>query len=111
MPSAFAAGAFAFYWTGVTHFCFGFVNQDLLRPSSRDKGKYLSLGTDIMIFLRLIPKELGRIVLGTLAEIGGREIGFDPAFFQTHDIEHSAVLGIANGKLGINHPLGTYPIH
>src|SRR6266496_5435900 len=106
MPPTFAARALALYWTGIAHTSFGAVENYLLRLSSRCQRKYLSLGTDIMIFLRIILKELGRVILGTLAEIRGREIGFDPPFFQTNNIGYGAILGIANSKLWLYSPSG-----
>src|SRR5258706_10981119 len=111
MPPTFTASAFAFYLTGIAHTRFGTVENYLLRFSSRGQWENLPLGADIIIFFRGILKEFCWIILGALAEIRGRKIGFDPAFFQTHNIGHGAVLGISNSKLWLYPPPGTDPIH
>ena len=69
MPSAFTTGALPLHWTSITYASFGSIENNLLRLSSRSKGERLSLGTNIMIFFRIILKEPGRIILGTLAEV------------------------------------------
>ena len=103
MPSAFAAGAFAFYWTGVTHFCFGFVNRPA-PPSSKTR-KYLSLGTEYD--LSQLSERAGDSTR-TLAEIGGREIGFDPAL-PAHASGHSAYWESQRQALD-QYPLATQPL-
>src|SRR5215207_9345374 len=99
MSSAFAARAFAFYWTGITHTSFGTIENYLLRLSSRGKWKDLPLRANIMVLLRVILKEMSWIILGALAKIRGRKIGFDPAFLQTHNIGHGTIPGIAHSQL------------
>ena len=86
MSSTFAASTFTLYWTSIAYFCFRFVDENLFGGSPRYEGKDLSLRTDIMIFLRVLMKELGGVVLRALAKICGGQIGFDLAFFQTHDL-------------------------
>src|SRR5688572_13739205 len=111
MSPTFATGAFALNWTGITHFSFRFVDQNLLGGSSRREGKDLSLRTNIMILLSIIQKELGRIILGALAKIGCWKIGFNPMFFQTHNIGHSTIPRVTNRKLWSNRPSKTDPIY
>src|SRR6266498_626232 len=109
MSPTFAASTLALYWTGITHAGFGSIENNLFGISSRGKWKYLSLGTNIMIILSIILKELGGIILGTVAEIGCRKIGFDPPLFQANDVGHGAILGIASCNLWLQPPSGTDP--
>src|ERR1041384_255980 len=104
MSPTFAASTFALHWTGITYFSFRFVDQNLLGGSSRHKRKDLSLRTNVLVFLSIILKELGRVILGALAKIGGRQVGFNPAFFQAHHIGHCSILGIANSQLWLDLP-------
>ncbi len=69
MPPTFTAGTFGLHWTGIAHTRFGAIENYLLRFSSRGKWENLPLGTDIMIFFRVILKEFCRIILGALAKI------------------------------------------
>src|SRR5687768_12230987 len=98
MPPTFAACTFALNRTGIADFSFRFVDQNLLGGSSRNQGKDLSLRTDIMIFLRVILKEISWIILGALAKIGCRKVSLDPAFFESNNIGHGTVSGIAHSK-------------
>src|SRR6266496_5562146 len=107
MPPAFTASTLALYWTGIAHTCFCAIENYLLRFSSRCKWKNLPLGANIMVLLRVILKEIGWIILGALAKIRGREIGFDPAFFQTNNIGHGAMPGIAHSQLWLDPPSKT----
>jgi hypothetical protein len=70
MSSTFAASTLDFHRTGIAHFGIELVNRDLLRFSSRMERDNLALGTNIRILLRIVVKELGGIILSTLAEIG-----------------------------------------
>jgi hypothetical protein len=94
MSPTFAACTFALNRTGIAYFSFRFVNENLPGGSSRYAGKDLSLRTDVVIFLRVVPKEFGGVVLRALAKICGRKVGSDPAFFQTHDIRHGAIFAL-----------------
>src|SRR5687768_7141644 len=102
MPSTFAARTLALYWAGIAHTCFCAIENYLFHISSRGQWENLPLGTDIMIFLRVILKEFSWVIFGALAEIGCWEIGFDPTCFQTYNIGYSAILGIANGNFWLD---------
>src|SRR5258706_15706816 len=111
MSPAFAARTFSLHWTGIAHTCFCAIENNLLRLSSGCKGKDLPLGTNIIVLLRVILKEIGWIILGTLAKIRGRKIGLDPAFFEANNVGHGTISGIAHSKLWLYFPSGTDPIH
>jgi hypothetical protein len=80
VPPTFTAGALLLHWASITYTSFCSIENNLLRISSRSKGKRLSLGTNIMIFFRVILKEPSRIILGTLAKVRCGEISFDTPF-------------------------------
>src|SRR5215216_3987525 len=69
MSPTFTAGTCGLHWTGITYFGFRFVQQNLLGGSSRHQRKDLPLRTNVLVFLSIILKELGRIILGALAKI------------------------------------------
>src|SRR6266487_1205141 len=111
MPPTFAARTFGLHWTSIAHTCFCAIENNLLRLSSSCKGKDLPLRANIMVLRRVILKEISGIILGALAKIRGRKIGLDPAFFETNNIGHGTISGIAHSKLWLYSPLGTDPIH
>src|SRR5215211_8314215 len=111
MPPTFAACAFALHWTDIAHLSFGTIENDLLRFSSRGQWKDLPLRANVMVLLRVILKEFCRVILGALAKIGCWKIGFNPAFFQTHNIGHGTIPGIAHSQLWLELPPQANPIH
>ena len=111
MPSTFAARTLALNWTGIAYTSFCAIENYLFRNSSRGQWENLPLRTKILIFLRVILKEFSWVIFGALAEIRGREIGSDPPFFQSNNIGHGAIPGIAHSQLWRNPPPGIDPIH
>src|SRR5688572_15184593 len=111
MSSTFAAGTLGLHWTSIAYASFCTIENDLLRFPSRGQWKDLALRANIMVLLRVILKEVCRVILGALAKIGCWKIGFNPAFFQTHNIGHSTIPRVTNRKLWSNRPSKTDPIY
>jgi hypothetical protein len=51
-----------------------------------------------MVFLRIILKEFGWIILGTIAQIRRSKISFDASLLETNNIRSCTIPGITNGE-------------
>src|SRR5215210_6634932 len=110
MSPTFAACTFGLHRTGITHTGLCAIENNLLCLASSCKGKDLPLRANIMVLLSIILEEIGWIILGALAKIGGRKVSLDTAFFQTNDVGHSAIPRVTHRKLWINLPSKADPI-